>query len=123
KFALNNFSSGTSPVLLPYAALMTVNDKTRKSRVMEVIDLEAVANFHTLRGQPYKVRSGATTEAVSGLYKVVDKACTAHPPAIFTLERFNTCLTRANQIDQIVDTSISLESLISGTHELSFRFA
>lgn len=122
KFALNNFSSD-APVLLPYAALLSVNDKTRKSRVTEVVDLEAVANLHDLRKQPYKVRSGSTSESISGLYKVIDNACDKNSAAIFTLERFNSCLTRADILDQIVDASICLESLISGNAELSFRFA
>jgi hypothetical protein len=122
KFALNNFSSD-APVLLPYAALLNVNDRTRKSRVIEVVDLEAVANLRELRKQAYKVRVGSTSEGVSGLYKVLDEACRNNSAAIFTLERFNTCLTRANILDQIVDASISLESLISGNAELSFRFA
>jgi hypothetical protein len=122
KFALNNFSSG-GPVLLPYAALMNVNSNTRKSRVSAAIDLEALANLHELKKQTYKVRAGSTSEGVSGLYKVLDKACNTHPAAVFTLERFNTCLTRASLVDKIVDASISLESLINGNAELSFRFA
>jgi len=122
KFALNNFAS-SGPVLLAYAALMNVNAKTRKSRVTEIVDLEAVPNLHEIRKQTYKVRAGSNSEGVSGLYKVLDKACRNSPAAVFTLERFNTCLTRANIHDQIVDASISLESLISGTAELNFRFA
>jgi len=122
KFALNNFSSG-GPVLLAYAALMQVNAKTRKSRVSEIVDLEAVPNLHEKRKQTYKVRVGSTSEGVSELYKVLNKACNNNPAAVFTLERFNTCLTRADILDQIVDASISLESLISGTAELNFRFA
>jgi hypothetical protein len=122
KFALNNFSSN-GPVLLPFAALMNVNAKTRKSRVTDVVDLEAVANLHELRKRTYKVRAGSTSEGVSQLYKVLDKACANKPAAVFTIERFNTCLTRANMLDQIVDASISLESLIIGNAELNFRFA
>jgi hypothetical protein len=122
KFALNNFST-EAPVLLPYAALLNVNAKTRKSRLIEFVDLEAVANLYNLKKQTYKVRAGSTSESVSSLYKVLDKACSNNVSAVFTLERFNSCLTRANILDQIVDASISLESLISGNAELSFRFA
>lgn len=122
KFALNNFSVN-APVLVPYAALLTVNSKNRKSRISEIVDLEALANFDELRTQDYRVRAGSKSEAISGLYKVLDKACDVKSAAVFTLERFNTCLTRASVLDRIVDACISLESLISGSAELNFRFA
>jgi hypothetical protein len=119
KFVLNNFSTGT-PVVLPYAALLGTSGK---ARILQTADIEAVANLHTLKKQSYRIKPKADRETISTYYKVVSKTCDNNPTLFFTLERFNSCLTRSEIFDRIVDVTISLESLISGTQELRHRFA
>jgi hypothetical protein len=119
KFVLNNFAAGT-PVVLPYAALIQVSGK---ARVLDIVDIEAVANPHAIRRQTYKLRPASDRETISNYYKVVNKCCQDHPTLLFALERFNSGLTRHEILDRIVDVTISLESLISGTQELTYRFA
>jgi hypothetical protein len=120
KFVMNNFSSEI-PLLMPYAALISLSKG--KTRITEFADVEAVTSTHKFKDQAYKIKSGSTRELVSNLYKVVDSVCKKYGQTIFTLDRFNSCLTRVEQYDSIVDITISLESLISGNQDLKFKFA
>jgi len=119
KFVLNNFAVGT-PVVLPYAALIQVSGK---ARVLEIADIEAVSNLHTFQQKTYRLRSASDRETISNYYKMVVKCCQDNPTILFALEKFNTCLTRYEIYDKIVDVTISLEFLISGTQELTYKFA
>ncbi|HST50607.1 MAG TPA: hypothetical protein VLJ61_01250 [Pyrinomonadaceae bacterium] len=120
KYALNFFAT-EHPVILPYAYLLSAGDNRRSSSIVEIADIEAVANLHKLKTQEYAVN--ADREKLSDFYKIIDQACENHQPALFTLDRFNSCLIRAEEIDRMVDACVSLESLISGNQELSFRFS
>ena len=120
KYALNFFAGGY-PIILPYAYLLSPGDNKRSSSILEIADIEAVANLHKFKTQEYVVNTDR--EKLSNFYKVIDQACENHPAALFTLDRFNSCLMRAEEIDRIVDACISLESLINGNQELTFRFS
>ena len=119
KFVLNNFSAGT-PVVFPYAALIEVGNK---ARLAQIADIEAVANLHAFRQRTYKLRPASDKETISDYYKLVSKCCHENPTVLFPLERFNSSLTRPDWLDKIVDITISLESLIAGTQELTYKFA
>lgn len=120
KYVLNFFALD-NPILIPYAYLLSKGDYKRSSKIMDIADVEAVANLHKFKAQCYEITSNR--EKLSDFFKIVDKACETHPAALFTLDRFNSCLTRVNELDRIVDACVSLESLISGNQELSFRFS
>lgn len=120
KFVLNNYAS-QAPVVLPYAALIQVGSK--KSSVKEIVDIEAISNPHAVRSQIYRIRPGSDRTSISAHYKVVNKCCHDHSPIVFTIDRFNSALTRNDIHDRIVDITISLESLIPGIQELTFKFA
>lgn len=77
--------------------------------------------MHKFKTRRYEINTDR--EKLSDFYKIVDRACENHSAALFTLDRFNSCLIRVEELDQIVDACISLESLISGNQELSFRFS
>ena len=119
KFVLNNFALQT-PVVIPYAALISTG---KKSRVAQIVDIAADANMHSYKRQTYKIRPTANREIISNHYHVVDKCCQRTPAVLFALERFNSGLTRFEMFDKIVDLTISIESLISGSQELSYKFA
>jgi hypothetical protein len=120
KYALNFFAA-EHPIIVPYAYLLSPGDNKRSSSILEIADIEAVANLHKLKTQEYVI--GVDREKISEFYKIIDLACENHQPALFTLDRFNSCLMRAEEIDRMVDACISLESLIIGNNELSFRFS
>lgn len=71
----------------------------------------------------FQLTANATREVLSATYKAVTKTCTEHPAVLFTLERFNSSLIRAETFDKIVDITISMESLITGKDELRYRFS
>ncbi len=120
KFVLNNYAA-EAPVVLPYAALIQIG--SRKAHIIDIVDIEAVSNPHTIRYQTYKIKSGSNRSSISNHYKIVSNCCNDHFPIVFALERFNSALTRHDLHDKIVDITISLESLISGTQELTYKFA
>lgn len=63
-----------------------------------------------------------TKEVLAETYRIIDLVC-ARPQVFVTFDKFNSSLTRASWEDKIIDTTISLESLIQGTTELRFRFS
>lgn len=119
RYSLNCFSDGFPPIF-PYAYLLEKGDHKQSSSIIEVADIEPISNIHKLKINPYKIV--IERERLSDFYKLVNESCNKKPTAIFTLDRFNSCLTRINNFDKIVDLCISLESLIDGNTELVFRF-
>ena len=107
-------------MVLPFAALIEVG---RKAQLVKIVDIEAAADGHAFRQQAYKLKAAADKKAISDYYRLVSKCCCDNPPILFPLEQFNSSLTRAQWFDRIVDITISLEALISGTQELTFKFA
>lgn len=119
RFALNFFAKD-APVLLPYACLLSKGDSRKSSTIQDVADVEAIAGIHKLRQSNYAVSTDR--ERFADFMKIVNAACLRHPPALFTIGRFSSCFTRFDEVDRIVDACVSLESLIQGQQELSFRF-
>lgn len=118
-FVLNYFRR-SSPVAMAFALQVTTR---RKARLDRVIDLGAAAEAHGFRVHSYQIQSGIARDTITDFYKVATKAHLNHPNILLTLGRYNSALFRQNAHDRIVDITISLESLISGTTELRYRFA
>jgi len=119
KFVLNNFSIAEPP-LFTFAALINVSES---STILEVINLESPSDLDRLRRGTFRLAPGSTREVITANYRTVDKACTDNPTVLFTLERFNSSLLRSELFDQIVDITISMESLIEGKDELRYKFS
>lgn len=120
RYALNCFAIDHPPIF-PYAYLLNKGDNKQSSEILELADIEAVANAHKFKNQRFKVKE--ERENLSNFFKLIDSVCKNKQVALFTIDRFNSCLTRAKELDQIVDACISLESLINGNSELVFRFS
>src|SRR5258705_10755193 len=114
KYVLNSFSSDVF-IAIPFAGLVRVEEK---AHIQKIWDLEPSTNLHDLRKKEFKIRPDTEAATVSDFYRVVNNCCTKNPALLFTLERFNSALTKSNVHDRIVDITISLESLISGKEEL-----
>jgi hypothetical protein len=119
QFVFNSFAAD-KPIAIPYAAII---DFDKKAHIREIVDIEAIANLHALQQQSYRMRPDTEPATVSEYYKVVRKCCTDYPPLTFALDRFSSSLGGGNLFDRIVDITISLESLISGSQDLKFKFA
>ena len=120
KFVLNNFSSGI-PVVLPFAALISTKDEN--THIKKLSDIEAVANLHSFKKKILKIRPTYNSETVATHFKIVNQCCDKNRSLLFTLGRFNSCLSRHEILDKIVDITICLESIIGGTQELRYRFS
>jgi hypothetical protein len=119
KYVLNTFSADI-PIAIPFAMLVAVD---AKAHVQRIWDLEPSTNIHSLRQKEFRLKPDTDASTVSEFYKIVQNSCGKHSPLLFTLDRFNSSLTRSNLFDRIVDMTISLESLLSGKEELRFKFA
>jgi hypothetical protein len=116
-----NILSNNNPAVFTFAAIL---DSNPQLRLLNIIDLEAMANLHRLRTQEYRLKTGVTRDLVSKTYRVIDYVCDHASQKIFiTLDRFNSSLTRASWADKIIDITISLESLIEAKNELRFKFS
>lgn len=122
KFVLNVFSAGT-PVVLPFAVILDAGTLTSSTSVKQIFDIEAVVNPHVIKSQTYRIKPTSEPETISKLYRVVHQCCSTSPEILFSLERFNSCLTRPDIQDRIVDVTIALESLIGSRDELRFKFS
>lgn len=118
-FVLNYFRH-ECPVALAFALQIT---KERKARLDRVMDLYVATDMHAHRTNNYRVEGGISRGTISEFYKVVSKAHANHEGLLLTLRRFNCALCRKEPEDKIVDVTISLESLISGTTEMRHKFA
>ena len=119
KLVLTRFADDAPPII-PVATLLKIS---KGADIIDTANLEGIANLHQVRQQPYKVRTTVSRQNVSEYYKLVKKVCDGNPFALFTLNKFNSSLTRSDPYDKIVDVTIGLESLISGNADLRFKFA
>jgi hypothetical protein len=116
---LNLFSTG-NPAVLSFAAVV---QESRKTTVTRIVDLEPAADIHRFRDQRYKIKPSATQQLVHEMYTLVSQVIHQRPQVRVTLTRYNSSLTRIAHSDRIIDTTISLESLIREKHELRFKFS
>jgi hypothetical protein len=117
---LFNLVAREDPAILLFG--IVYSDK-QKIIAKEVVDLEGIASVHRFRRSKYRIQSGSKPETISAFYRVISETCEAVPSAHVTLDRFNASLTRASLLDRILDVAVSLESLIEGHQEVSYRVA
>ena len=117
-FVMNYFRR-ERPLAAAFSLLVT---QRRKVHLDAVYDLDAV-DSREAQSSRFSFRPGVDRGTVTAFYKVVDAARQKHPGILLPLGRFNSALMRSNNHDQIVDLTIALEALITGTTELRHRFA
>jgi hypothetical protein len=98
-------------------------DKVPDSHHSLTVDLQSAPVGQTLIRAPFAIRPLANPEPIVNLYKVVSTVVAKNPAILVTLDRFNTSLIRSNPYDQIIDITISLESIVESSTEIKFRFA
>jgi hypothetical protein len=122
RYVLNNFRT-ESPLALPFAIVLQPKAKGNGMIVTKAFELSDDTR-HTNKDDKYKIKSGVSREEVSSFYKVVKNACERHKKLKLTINRFNSALSRPKLSDKIIDTTISLESMVQDDKtELSFKFA
>ncbi len=115
----NNFAA-LSPLLLSHAFLI---EKKVATRVVLGTEIGGIDNITSLKNRKYRCRTNINREDIDNFYRMIDTACGKQKTLPYALERYNTSLLRKDIYDRILDIAISLESLISGNNELSFRLA
>ena len=118
-FVLNYFKK-SQPIALSFAIQIT---KRPRSHYLQIIDLPVFLDARFQRTHNYHIRENVPRENVSQFYQVITNVFEKHPGIILALDRFNAALLRTGDYDKIIDITISLESLISGTTELQHRFS
>jgi hypothetical protein len=118
-FLLNLFAE-SSPIIIQWAAII---ERGSKLTIKKIQVFDPILSLTDFSDNQYKIRTGITRQAIFELYKRLTNAIIADQNAKFTIRRFNSSLLRLDFYDQLIDTTICLESLISGTTELSFKFS
>jgi Apea-like HEPN len=118
-FLLNIFATD-SPIIFQWTGVL---EGTTKLNVKRVQEFDAIASLHEFCSKKFKVRRGITRQSIIELYKRLSASINTDNGVGFTIRRFNSSLLRLDFYDRLIDSTICLESLISGTTELSFRFS
>lgn len=118
-FVFNAFSA-EHPIIMSKAAYI---DKQPASHHALTVDLQSAPVGPALVRAAYSIRPLASPEPIVSLFKVVQAVVARNPAILVTLDRFNTSLIRANTYDQIIDITISLESIVESSYEIKFRFS
>lgn len=118
-FLLNYFSED-NPVAISFCVAI---EKKRKVRLKAKYELPSIVDSKFSKNYKYVISSDVKREAVTEFYKVVSKVCDENSNIYLTLSRFNSALSKNDNLDKLIDLTISLESLIDGTNELRNRFA
>lgn len=109
------------PLVLSHAAVVS-SEATKKAIVEKVLALPVWGDYEK-HVTPFVFKDGVTAEQVVSFYEVINTAITKHPAFSITLSRFNSCWLRSTEHDKIIDVAISLESLLSSSTEINFKFA
>jgi hypothetical protein len=110
-----------TPLIFSHAAVV-LNEGKRKAVVERVLPLPVWGDYskHTT---PFTFKEDVSSEAVFKFYEIINTAISKQPAFFITLNRFNSCWLRSTDHDKIIDVAISLESLLSSSTEISFKFA
>ena len=119
QFLLNIFSDN-SPLIFQWAALI---EGHAKLEIKGIHEFDSIASLHDFCLKEYKIREATTRQGIIEFYKVITDAISKDPNAKFTFRKFNSSLIRLDFYDQLIDTTICLESMIKSTTELSFKFS
>jgi hypothetical protein len=120
QFVFKSLSS--VPLVLSHAVVIT-SDTGQKATIDKVLSLPVWGDYTEQSSNPFAFKEGVNPKDVTDFYEVIDTAVTKHPAFAITLSRFNSCWLRSSEHDKIIDVAISLESLLSSSTEISFKFA
>ncbi len=118
-FVFNTFAN-SSPLVLSKAAYIA---KQPENHHTQTVDLQSSPVLDALLNAPFALRPLDNPEPLADFYKIVRAVVAKNEAILVTLDRFNTSLMRANIFDQIIDISISLESIVESSTEIKFRFS
>jgi hypothetical protein len=117
---LLNVLSDQNPLIIQWSILV---EGDQKLVVKKVIEHDAIANYQELRKHGYKINVATQRDALIQFFGTIGLAIAQDANAYFTIRKFNTSLTRSDFYDTIIDSTICLESFVSGNAELNFRLA
>jgi len=117
---LFNYFKDNDPLALSFAVQIT---KRRKQKLDKIFDLPVISETRFRTKNPYRIKKGIKREIITSFFRVIDDVHKNQEGLILTLSRFNSALFRKDPYDKIIDITISLESLISGTSELRYKFS
>ena len=118
-FVFNTFAIA-APLILWRAAYLTRSPENHHALT---VDLHSQPVGNPLTAAPFSLRKLANPEPLSSLYKIIRAVVDKNEAILVTLDRFNTSLLRTNPYDQIIDITISLESIVESSTEIKFRFS
>jgi hypothetical protein len=118
-FLLNLFSDKNSPII-QWSALIEGDNKLI---IKKIIELDAIAKLTHLCTMPYKMKESTKRQALLQMFQIINQSIANDRNVYFTIRKFNSSLVRSDINDKIIDSTICLESLISGINELSFRLS
>lgn len=110
----------TNPVALGFAVQITMK---RKAKLDRFWDLSVVSDAYLQRSVTYHIQKDIKRDTITNLYSVLTTVCKKEPAYFLTIDRYNSALFRKELLDKIIDITISLESMVSGTTELRYKFA
>jgi hypothetical protein len=109
------------PLVLSHAAVVSSREN-KKAVVEQVLPLPILGDY-SKHSAPFTFKKDVSPEAVVKFYEIINTAISKHSAFLITLNRFNSCWLRSTEHDKIIDVAISLESLLSSSTEISFKFA
>ncbi|CAN5271678.1 hypothetical protein BH10PSE9_BH10PSE9_00540 [soil metagenome] len=118
-FALN-FAGSKDPIIIGETYILR-ETKTAKFHAYlpshDAISLSAATTYK------YSIDSTMSPTNFEELFKLTRKSLQNHPPLSLTLRRHSASLLRDDLNDKYIDLSIALESLISASSEISYKFS
>jgi len=113
---------GESPLAVSHAAVVS-SIGSKKANVERALTLPVWGDATRLAATRFSFKDNVSLEQVIELFKVVCSAVAKHQPLIVTLNRFNSCWLREIDHDRIIDAAICLESILTSSTEIAFKFS
>jgi Translation initiation factor IF-2, N-terminal region len=109
------------PLVLSHAAVV-ISQPDKKATIEKVLPFPIWGDY-SKQTDLFAFKEGVKPDEVIKFYEVINTAVSKHPAFSITLSRFNSCWLRSTEHDKIIDIAISLESLLSSSTEINFKFA
>lgn len=119
QFIFNIFSIN-NPILLNYSLIV---EKKGKVEILRILDIATIQSYFKSRDLKFQLKKRVSIKDFENFEEVLSKAISKEPALYFTLEKFNSSLTKTNGFDKIIDFTICLESIIKTDSELAFKFS
>lgn len=117
------FKSFATAVPVFSQAAVIVSENGKKAYVERPLLLPVLGDYSDHLEAPFTFSTGTSATQVSELYKIIELAAKKSPSFMITLSRYNSSVLRSTPHDRIIDIAISLESLMTSTTEIAFKFA